>query len=377
MSKILNLWLVLGMLLAAGCTLPGAGATPSAAPPALPTSAPETQTPLPAPTLPTAPPTEATSPAPTLTPQNASVITLQNAASLTQTALVEAASPYRLAWSADSARLGVFTLSGLELLDGKTLQTLANVQIQDPYFLLSFSPEANLMAVTADMLTIELRDVYSGEVLRTIERATPAYFAEFSPDGTKLAVGTTDQFAVEMWSVETAVLEKTLSGFTTAAPVYAATFSADGKFLIWYARASVQVMHIASGQLGPALSHEDFVSGLALAPDDRLLAAGVAAQIGEDYTPIIQLWDSNAGQAVGRLVSPQGVPVSLSFSPDGRLLAAGAAREVILWDVQNQREVTRLRGFNDALNAAVFSPDGKTLATSASDGTVRLWQVLE
>jgi len=379
MRRVTIILLLFGMLVVSGCNLlPGsetptenqkavetqiAQPTASDIPTEIPTAVPPEPTPIPT-----------TQPVPSGAPQ---MILPQNASRLVETSKVDVPMPYRLIWSQDSSRLAVLSQNGLVLLDGNTLDTLANVQIQDPYFLLSFSPETNLLAVTSDRKTVELRDALTGEVVKTIERPNQAYFAEFSPDGQTLGIGTTDQLAVELWDVNSAVLKQTLSGFTTAAPVYGAIFSADGKFLIWLARASVQVTHIASGQLGPLLSHEDFVGGLALAPDDRLLAAGSVAYLGEDYTPIVQLWDSNSGQGVGRLVTPNGLPVSVSFSPDGSLLASSSSSLVTIWDVATQQEVTRLTGFGDAVNASVFAPDGKKLAISSSDGTVRLWQVLE
>lgn len=367
------------MLVVSGCNLLPGSETPTEDQKAV-----ETQIAQPtASDIPTEIPT-AVSPEPTPIPTSQPVpsgasqlILPQNASRLVEIRKVDVPMPYRLIWSQDSSRLAVLSQNGLVLLDGNTLDTLANVQIQDPYFLLCFSPETNLLAVTSDRRTVELRNALTGEVVKTIERPNQAYFAEFSPDGQTLGIGTTDQLAVELWDVNSAVLKQTLSGFTTAAPVYGAIFSADGKFLIWFARASVQVTHIASGQLGPHLSHEDFVGGLALAPDDRLLAAGSVAYMGEDYTPIVQLWDSNSGQGVGRLVTPNGLPVSVSFSPDGSLLASSSSSLVTIWDVATQQEVTRLTGFGDAVNASVFAPDGKKLAISSSDGTVRLWQVLE
>jgi len=361
------------LLGAAGCAVSPATNEPTQAEKVVETATTQpTAVPQPSPSQPE--PTAASTP---VVLGNPVVIQPQNANQLVETVRLPVPMSYRLKWSANSSRLGVMYRDGLAILDGTTLDTLANIQVQDPYFLMGFSPETNLMAVTSDLQSIELRDISTGQVVRKIERNSQAYFAEFSPDGNTLAVGTTDQFAVEMWNVQTAVLTRTLTGFNTAAPVYSTIFSADGKFLIWFARASVQVMHIASGQMGPSLSHEDFVGGLALAPDDRMLAAGSAALVGSDYAPLVQLWDSNSGQQIGRLITPRGLPVSVSFSPDGGLLAGSSSSEVIVWDVSTQRELARISGFGDAVNASIFSPDGKTLAVSSSDGTVRLYQVLE
>jgi hypothetical protein len=46
----------------------------------------------------------------------------------------------------------------------------------------------------------------------------------------------------------------------TAAPIYGVRFDAPSDRLIWFARATVQVMQLPGGQLGAQLNHEDSVS---------------------------------------------------------------------------------------------------------------------
>ena len=305
-------------------------------------------------------------------------ITAQNAARLavTRQMLLED-NPFRIKWSADSATLGVQRLYGLVLLNAADLAVESSVDIDEPVYLLDYTAERRRMATTVDQTIVEVRDIATGEILQTITRESPILSAVFSPDGNTLALTSGLEIEAALWDIEQGTLLQTLKGFETAAPVYNVKFSADGKALIWWARAGVQVMPISSGQLGPKLSHEDFVGGLELSSDGQTLAAATAGMLDGDFMPFIKLWNANSGQALGELKTGQQVPYSISFSPDGNLLAAGTDAYILIWSVPGREQVAALTNPQGRINAVAFSPDGSTLASSSEDGNVVLWQVFE
>lgn len=316
-------------------------------------------------------------PSPTAVPQPA-LITAQNAARLNpvlQTTLED--NPYRLRWSADSATLGVQRRGGLSLLDAGSLNVESSVVLDEPVFLLDYAAEGRRMATTVDQLTVDVRDIATGEVLRSITCESPFRGATFSPDGKTLALSSSLEIGVDLWDIESGTLLQTLKGFETAAPVYAVKFSMDGRYLIWWARASVQVMPLTTGQPGPRLSHEDFVGGLELAADEKTLAAATAGTLDGEFMPFIKLWDAGSGQPLGELKTGQQVPYSISFSPNGSLLAASTDAYILIWDVPARRQVAALINPNGLVNAVAFSPDGRSLAASSEGGQLVLWQVFE
>ena len=316
-------------------------------------------------------------PQPTPRPEPAR-ITAQNAARLavTRQTLLED-NPFRIKWSADSTTLGVQKLYGLVLLNAADLSIESSVAIDEPVYLLDYAAEGRRMATTVDQTIVDVRDIATGETLHTITRESPILSAVFSPDGNTLALTSGLEIEAALWNIEQGALIQTLKGFETAAPVYNVKFSADGKSLIWWARASVQVMPIASGQPGPRLSHEDFVGGLELSPDEQTLAAATAGTLDGEFMPFIKLWNAGSGQALGELKTGQQIPYSISFSSDGNLLAAGTDAYILIWNVPNQEQIAALTNPQGRINAVAFSPDGRTLASSSEDGNVVLWQIFE
>jgi WD40 repeat protein len=143
----------------------------------------------------------------------------------------------------------------------------------------------------------------------------------FSPDGSLLAGVELDNFTVHIFQVPSGQKERSLSWTEHASPaLYGADFTPDWKTLAWWSRGTVQLMDAATGDLGPSMGHEDFISALAISPDGRLLASAAAGTLGESFQPLIYLWDANSGDLITQL--PVEVAVNaMEFSPDGRTLA--------------------------------------------------------
>ena len=92
----------------------------------------------------------------------------------------------------------------------------------------------------------------------------------------------------------------------------------------------------------------------------------------------MRLWNPATGQLLATLVGHSGKVCALAFSPDGRCLASGGAdRQIILWDVEAQREQRRLVGHTGRVLGVAFHPDGEILASASwtPDCHVNVWNV--
>ena len=207
----------------------------------------------------------------------------------------------------------------------------------------------------------------------------------FSPDGTRLAVGSS--IGVWMYDARTGEELALFTGHTE--PIWAVAFSPDGKTLAsgavrkprWWREDSEIFLwdadtgeHLATFKRPPEIASEweaidqlDITS-LAFSPNGKILAN--ASSEGT-----IRLWDIDTGRY--RTILEGHVTVSsLVFSPDGKTLASGDwGNTILLWDVDSGEQRAVFKGHMDRVWDLAFSPDGKTLASAGWDNTILLWNV--
>lgn len=356
------------LLVTASCQAAPPRPSPTA-PPASPTTAP-TAAPPPATPTPAAP-----TPAPTPTP-TPEVIAPENATRIKETGHIEVPSVLKLVWSLQGDSIAAVSTRSVSLYNPQSLQLIRSFSAGADQ-VLDFSADGRTVAVgKANHEVVDLINVFTGSVVRTLQPGVQFVQGIFSPDGQNLALTLASQIAVELWDTATGREVRRLTGFQTAAPVYGVAFAPDGLTLIWKARATVQLMNVATGQLGPEFRHEDFVASLAVTPDGKTLATAVAAQAGGQLVGTIKLWDAQSGNEITTLTQSDGTASAMTFSPDGRLLAAASGKQIELWDTATRTRISNLTGHAANVSSLAFSPDGLTLASAGADGMIRFWQVL-
>ncbi len=147
-------------------------------------------------------------------------------------------------------------------------------------FDVAFDPTGRLLASASGDRTVKLWDVATGERLDTFSQPTKDQYAvAFSPDGQHVIAGGVDS-RIRVWQISPSAKEGTNdvveSLFAHDGPIVRLAVSRDGRWIasssedrtikIWDAARFTQVEKLAD--------QSDWTTALAIAPDNRTLAAG-------------------------------------------------------------------------------------------------------
>jgi WD40 repeat protein/tRNA A-37 threonylcarbamoyl transferase component Bud32 len=204
------------------------------------------------------------------------------------------------------------------------------------------------------------------EILSLRGHADLVHSVAFSPDGKRLASGSSDR-KLKVWDAASGQETLTLKGH--ADWVASVAFSPDGKRIVsGSGDKTLKVWDAASGQETLTLKgHADWVFSVAFSPDGKRIASGSG-----DGT--LKVWDAASGQTTMTLKGHLGPVLSVAFSPDGKRLASGSGDETLkVWDVASGQETLTLEGHADSVFSVAFSPDGKRIVSGSGDGTLKVW----
>ena len=198
-----------------------------------------------------------------------------------------------------------------------------------------------------------------------------------SPDGTKLASGSSDS-TVMIWDLSSGQELIALKGHRGW--VFCAVFSPDGKTLATGDGASqVRLWDVATWQYRTITSGCGQIRSLAFTPDGQTLAAGTSVSLTDDGG-IVRLWSTPDSKEIATLKCDAACVISVAISADGTKLASSSAwgepNKTRLWDL-NAKPPQSIHEWEGA-SSVTFSPDGKTLAMSAVSwiaGQVRIMDV--
>ena len=237
-----------------------------------------------------------------------------------------------------------------------------------------FSPDGKTLASMSsssggDKITIHLWDTQSGNIRTSVSggHRNLAQSLSFSPDSSLLA-NANQQRKIDLWDVNTGEIRKTLAGHTGA--VYSAAFSPDGQTLASGSKdGTVRLWDVNTGESKITIeppADTKTITRVMFSPDGNTLL------INTEETA--RLWDVNISTYKADIKG-----ISGSFTPDSSTLATVENDTVYLWDVETARPKAALRG--DGYSNVLFSPDGNTLAAHGQPtyhdypGYIHLWHL--
>ena len=163
---------------------------------------------------------------------------------------------------------------------------------------------------------------------------------------------------------------QTLTGFETAAPVYAAIPGPKRGVLAWYARGKLQFQDISSSALGGELGYQDFIMGIAFNPDGEKTAV-ISGGLLQVINTSVQA-DVAAQDLI--VASPETPVTAVAFSPDGALVAAGVGEDMLIWETAAWTQVATLPQ-GGAVRLVSFSPDGRALVSVDDNNLLKSWRI--
>jgi WD40 repeat protein len=279
----------------------------------------------------------------------------------------------------------------------------------------AFSPDGRLLATVSKDRTVKVWDAASGALLRTCQGHSDAVQnVAFSPDGKLLATGAYDDGQVLVWDPRSG--EKLGEARFPRGRMWRLRFGPDGKSLV-AAGATVVAWAVRPAGKGVTLKQSARLDvscfDLAVHPDGSHLALleaggqlsaydlGHAAgprQLGVRARPDlfslhfdrpgrllrfaapeggIGTWDWRDG-ARGRPVAGKAEHLQQAITADDHWVALpGAGNNLVIHDLESDRELLTLPAELTEIWCTDWSPDGTRLAVGLADGSVAVWDLEE
>ena len=238
--------------------------------------------------------------------------------------------------------------------------------------LMRFSPDGTRLVVGTDV-AVWVYDVPGGEETALFTEHTGQVNAlAFSQDGKTFASGGFVNPVIQVWDVKTKSKLSTVP--LTREPYSLPALTFYGEILIsTNGNRGITYWHADTGQQLSESRLDNPINTVTFSQDGSTLAIG-------NRNGKIDLWDTTTSSQQGTLDGHgdgrDSEILALAFSPDGKILASGSEDKTVrLWDTQNHTKLGTLSGHTGWVTAVAFSEDGNTFASGDASKTIKLWDL--
>ena len=243
----------------------------------------------------------------------------------------------------------------------------------------ALSPDGSTLAVGTTEGTVRLLDLRSGDV-RSFGRGHGAEILDmnFTPDG-RTVVSSARDGGVIAWNVSRGEVSERFSAHV--GPVWALGIAPDGRTVYTAGNDGRLILWDLSGDrrlarsfvLGRPFGEEiQTPRGVAVSPDGKTLAV-------THFDGTVELFDTTRLQRQRSAKAIPGFAAAAAFSPDGRSLAVGGqGGNITLLDARTLAPAGQLTGLSSDIQTLAFSPDGASLAAAEVVGEpprLHVWSV--
>ena len=236
--------------------------------------------------------------------------------------------------------------------------------------LMRFSPDGTRLAVGTDV-GVWVYDVPDGkETALFTEHPGQVNALAFSTDGKILASGGNMNPVIQLWDLDTDSQLSTLTLPEEIQSISTLTFAKTNTILISLDQlGNINYWNIDTHEkVLDLVTDPSSYDAVAVSIDGSTFAIGYG-------NGTIRLWDSTMDHSFKNWGQDQDI-LALAFSSDKKILASGSENQTVrLWDTEKRAKIARLEGHEASVTALAFSPDGKILATGDAGKVIKLWDV--
>jgi len=267
-----------------------------------------------------------------------------------------------------SNKIGIWSLA-----DGRQIR-MVEFGAERPEFV-DFLDNGTQLVVGLRNGKIELHDVETGKILRSLDNGVPPGVVRVSRDGKLLAAAGGDR-EVHLWDLATAKLVHQLGLELGGAADLA--FSPDGATLAGSSEdTNIYVWDTRTGVVKNVVRELLLTTfGLAFAPDGKWLYGGSG-----DYA--IHVIDAGSGKIAKSFPAQKAPVIALAISPDGKSVMAvyRDANEphgntpILLWSTESGQVLRKSDSPELRANGGGFLSDGRMVYSTANGNELRVWSL--